>query len=267
MSVRTRAVRGCGRKGRATDGPRRLPRGGESSQHRDHRARGPRQDHAGGRDAVAERDVPREPGRARAGAGLHGPGAREGHHDHGEERLRDLPRRQDQHRRHAGSRGFRGRGGTHAADGRRCHAARRRRGGAHAPDPRGAGQGAGAGAAADRGHQQDRPPRRAPGGSPERDLRPFHRPGRHRGTDRVPGHLLGGPAGKMHAVAGRRVDRSPAAVRGHPRARSAARRGAGPPLADTGHQRGARRLPRTAGHRPGGGRHGAEPAAGDPVPA
>ena len=44
-------------------------------------------------------------------------------------------------------------------------------------------------------------------------------------------------------------------------------RGSGPPSTDTGDQRRARRLSRTAGHRPRGGRHGSEPAGGDPVPA
>ena len=42
---------------------------------------------------------------------------------------------------------------------------------------------------ADRRHQQDRPPGRAGAGSPQRGLRPVHRPRRHRGPARLPGPL------------------------------------------------------------------------------
>ena len=50
-------------------------------QRRHRGARRPRQDDARRRDAVAVGLVPREPGRRRAGDGLDGPRAREGHHD------------------------------------------------------------------------------------------------------------------------------------------------------------------------------------------
>ena len=164
----------------------------------------PRQDDARGRHALAERDLPRQPGRPGAGSRLDGPRAREGHHDHGEEHRRDLHpaearnrdqgtrwiaprrRRQDQHRRHTRARRLRRRGRTHPAHGRRRHAARRRRRGAASPDPRRPAQGPGAGTAGDRGHQQDRPQGRTRRRGPGRDLRPVHRPRRHRGTDRLP---------------------------------------------------------------------------------
>ena len=59
------------------------------AQRRDHRPRRPRQDHAGRRHALAVRRLHRAPGRhrrrQRAGHGLDGPRAREGHHDPREE--------------------------------------------------------------------------------------------------------------------------------------------------------------------------------------
>ena len=95
----------------------------------------------------------------------------------------------DQHRRHAGPRRLRRRGRADAVDGRRRDAARRRVGRAAAADALRAAQGARAPAAADRRHQQDRPARRAPAGSAERDLRPVHRSRRDRGAARFPGAL------------------------------------------------------------------------------
>ncbi len=69
------------------------------------------------------------------------------------------------------------------------HPAGRRLGRAAAADALRAAQGARAPAAADRRHQQDRPPRRAAAGSAERGLRPVHRPRRHRRAARLPGAL------------------------------------------------------------------------------
>ena len=95
--------------------------------------------------------------------------------------------RQDQHRRHAGPRRLRRRGGARAEDGRRRAAARGRLRGPAAADPLRAQEGA-------RGascrpivviNKIDRPDARIPGGA-ERDLRPLHRPRRHRRPARLP---------------------------------------------------------------------------------
>ena len=66
----------------------RRPRG--PAQHRHHRPRRPRQDHARGRDALAERRLPREPGGRRARHGLERPRAREGHHHPRQEHRRPV---------------------------------------------------------------------------------------------------------------------------------------------------------------------------------
>ena len=73
-----------------------------------------------------------------------------------------LRRRPAQHRRHAGSRGLRRRGGALAAHGRFRPAPRRRRRGAAAADPLRPPEGDGAPPAGGRGAQQDRPRRRPP---------------------------------------------------------------------------------------------------------
>ena len=97
------------------------------AQRRDRRPRRPRQDHAGRRHALAVRRVLDAPGRGgvgqRAGHGLDGPGAREGHHDPRQEHRGAAPHRRpgrdDQHHRHPGPRRLRRRGRARAGDGRR----------------------------------------------------------------------------------------------------------------------------------------------------
>ena len=140
----------------------RLPSGGARArrhpQRGDRRARRPRQDDARRRDALAVRRVPREPGRRRAGHGLDGPRAREGHHDPRQEHGGPLRRREDQHRRHARPRRLRRRGRARPRDGRRRAAARRRERGPAAADPLRAAQGARGAPAGDPRRQQGRPP-------------------------------------------------------------------------------------------------------------
>ena len=63
------------------------------AQRRHRRPRRPRQDDARRPDAVAVRGVPRQPGRRRAGHGLDGPRAGEGHHDPRQEHGDPLRRR------------------------------------------------------------------------------------------------------------------------------------------------------------------------------
>ena len=72
--------------------------------------------------------------------------------------------------------------------------------------------------AADRVHQQDRPPRRARRRGARRGLRPLHRPRRHRRAARLPGRLHHARAGIGHARPGRARRRPAAAVRPDPRA-------------------------------------------------
>ena len=111
---------------------------------------GPREDHAGGRDAAGRR-VPSRSGQEVEKRVLDsaGSGAREGHHHPREEHRRHRhhgtgrDRRNDQHHRHAGPRRLRRRGRARARDGRRRPAARRRVRGPAPSDPVRAAQGAG----------------------------------------------------------------------------------------------------------------------------
>ena len=167
-------------------------------KHRHHRPRRPRQDDARRRHAVAVGALPREPGRRRANDGLDGPGAREGHHHHGQEHGHQLQGRPHQHRGHPRPRRLRLRGRAHAHPGRRGAAAGRRRRGPPAPDALRAQEGAGSRAATHRGHQQDRPLRRPPGRGAGRGLRPVHRPRGRRGPARVPGAVHQRPHGHGH---------------------------------------------------------------------
>ena len=99
------------------------------AQRRDRRPRRPRQDHARRRHALAVRRLHRPPGRRglgqRAGHGLDGPRAREGHHDPRQEHRgpvhgrRAGRRRDDQHHRHPRPRRLRRRGRARPGDGRR----------------------------------------------------------------------------------------------------------------------------------------------------
>ena len=100
-----------------------------------------------------------------------------------------LSRREDQHCRHARPQRLRRRSRARAQDGRWRHAARRRQRRPAAADALRARQGARSQAAADRRHQQDRPLRRAPAGSAQRDLRPVHRSRRQGRATRFPGAL------------------------------------------------------------------------------
>ena len=194
-----------------------------------HRARGPRQDDAGGWPAAAERGVPRQPAGRRARDGQHRPRARARHHHPGQEHRRPLQGHPDQHRRHARPRRLRRGSRAHAVDGRRRDAAGRRLRGPAAADALRAAQGARARAAADRRAQQDRPRRRPTAGGAERGLRPVHRPRRHRGPDRVPGALRErarrrrddgpGQAWRQPATAVRRHRRFCAAAQGRSRRR------------------------------------------------
>ena len=172
-----------------------LPRSRSDERHahpqrhpqRGHRGpRRPRQDHARRRHAVAVRRLPREPGRERARHGLHGPRAREGHHDPGEEHGRAPRRREDQHRRHARPRRLRRRGRARAHDGGRRAAAGRRQRGSAAADPVRAPQGAGVAPAGDPRREQGRPPGRPRGRGRARGRGAVPGPRRRRAPDRFP---------------------------------------------------------------------------------
>ncbi len=235
---------GPGGASRRTRAPRRRAQPG------DHRPRRPRQDDAGRRHALAERDLPRQRGGDGAGDGLQRPRAREGHHHPRQEHLHPLPRHPHQHRRHPRPRRLRRRGGAHAQDGRRRAAARRRQRGAAAADPLRAAQGARGAAHPDRGDQQDRPPRRAAGRGARRDLQPVHRPRRRRGAARLPGLVLQRQEGHLPPVARRRGDDAGAALRGDPAHGAGAVVLADDAAAAAGHQPRLRRLRRPPRHRP-----------------
>ena len=160
------------------------------TQYCHYRARRPRQDDAGRRDAQAVGHLPGEPGGAgpRDGLERHRAGAR--HHDPGEERLRGIQGREDQHRGHPGTRRFRRRSGAGAQDGGRRAAARRRGGGPDAPDPLRAEQGTRPRPRGHRGHQQDRPTRRARLRGHRRGARAADGPRRVRRAARQPDGLL-----------------------------------------------------------------------------
>ena len=159
------------------------------TEHRDHRPRRPRQDDAGRRHALADRDLPQGPGRRRAGDGLDGPGEGEGDHDPRQEHGGDPRRGQVQHRRHPRPRRLRRRGRARPDHGRRRPAPGRRLRGAAAADPLRAAQGAGVEAAGDPRRQQGRPPRRPHRRGRRGGLRALHRPRRRLRPDRLPDRL------------------------------------------------------------------------------
>ena len=165
------------------------------AQHRDHRARRPRQDHPGRPAAAAVRHLPREPAGSGTGDGQQRPRARARDHHPGQVHLGGLEGRADQHRRHARPRRFRRRGRAHPVDGRQLPAPGRRGRGADAADQVRARQGAAQGTAADRRDQQGRQARAALDRGPERDLRPVRRPRRRRAPARLPAHLRQRQAG------------------------------------------------------------------------
>ena len=112
-----------------------------------------------------------------------------------------------QHRRYARPRRLRRRGRAHPQHGRRRRrAGRRLRRPAAADQVRGL-QGVEARPAADRGHQQDRPPGRAPPRRAERGVRSVRQPRRHRRAARFPGALRLGPQ-RLDGARSRRVRKS-----------------------------------------------------------
>ena len=237
--------------------PRRRP------QHRHHRPRRPRQDHAGRRHAAPDGRLPRQRAGRRAGDGLVRARARARHHD---------PR--EEHHRHAGRassinivdtpgpRRLRRRGRAHARHGRRRPAPGRRLRGPAAADALRPRQGARGGPRAGRLPQQDRPRRRAPRRGARRDLRPLHRPRRQRGSSstsrsstrtRAPGTAtrdLAAPGADLRPLFETIVAHAP-------RAAARARRAHAVP----GQQPRLRRLRRPARHRPRRRRRAASPAA------
>ena len=218
------------------------------SQHRDHRPRRSRQDHAGRCPAQAVGGLPPEPEGGSPGARQQRPGARARHYDSRQVHVRRLGRHAHQHRRHAGPRRLRRRGGAHPQHGGRRHRAGGRRRGAAAADQVRGLQGPQAGPQAHRRHQQDRPARRAPQRRPERDLRSVRGPGRQRRAARLSRALRLGPRGLDGARSCRPAHRSGAAVRPHPEARAAAGR-RGRPVPPARHHAGGRSLPRPRAHR------------------
>ena len=165
---------------------------------------------------MAVRRLPREPGRRRAGDGLDGPRAREGHHDPRQEHGRPPRGREAEHRRHARPRRLRRRGGAGTDDGRRRAAAGRRLRGPAAADPLRAAQGARGPAARDPRREQGRPARRADRGGGGRGLRAVPGPRRRRAADRVPDRLHQ-RAGRLGLARGGRGGGGPgAAVRAAP---------------------------------------------------
>ena len=144
------------------------------SKHRNHCTRRPREDDAGRLHAAPDRRLPRQRDDGRPRDGHERARAGEGHHDSRQEHGGHVPGREDQHRRYAGTRGFRRRGGARAAAGGRRAVARRCGGGAAAADAVRARQGAGARAAGGGRGQQGRPAGRAAGGSARRYLCAVH---------------------------------------------------------------------------------------------
>ena len=110
---------------------------------------------------AAIRHLSRQRSGRRSRDGFDGPRARARHHDHGQEHVGPIRRLQDQHRRHAGPRGFWRRGRTRFEDGRRHRAAGRCGRRLPAADAFRSAKSAGTQAAGDRARQQDRPAGRA----------------------------------------------------------------------------------------------------------
>ena len=230
-------------------------------------ARGPRQDHAGGRHAVAERHLPRQRERHGAGHGLHRPGAREGHHHHGQEHLDRLPGGPHQHRGHPRSRRLRRRGGAHPQDGGRRPPAGGRQRGAASADALRPPQGAGVQAGPHRGDQQDRPLRRPHGRGAGRGLRPVHRPGRQRDAAGLSRLLLRRAQGAVSDDAGRSGPAACPPLRPDPRDHPGADLRPGGPAPAPDHLPGLRRLRGAPAHRPDLQRPRAQGAGCHPLPA
>ncbi len=162
------------------------------AQHRHHRPRRSWQDDARRQDAGAGGNLRQAPAHRRTDDGQQRPRARTRHHHPGQELLDPLRRHPHQHRRHAGSRRFRRRGGAHPGHGQWRAAAGRCRRRTHAADALRHDEGVAAGSAADRRREQGRPPRRASGVGRQPDVRPLRQAGRDRRAARLPGGVCVG---------------------------------------------------------------------------
>ncbi|CAA9428722.1 MAG: GTP-binding protein TypA/BipA, partial [uncultured Phycisphaerae bacterium] len=238
----------------------------------DHRPRRPRQDDAGRRPPAPERQLPRQPG-AGHDARLQPARARAGHHDPGQERRDQLHRpghragRQDQPDRHPGPRRLRRRGRAGPEHGRRRVPARRCGRGADAADPVRAQEGVPERAAADRRHQQDRPPGRPHRRRRQRGVRPVRRARGGRRDARLPDHLRVRP-GRHRQLEGRgEGDGHQADLRRDPAAHPGPARGPGQVAAGADHEHPVQRLRRADRRRPDLQRRDQERPAGVGVEA
>ena len=233
---RCRKCAGLRRVNRATGGAQRAPVVGPAqpfcsapskvwngtAQYCDHRPRRPRQDDPGGRPPEAGRRLPRQPAGGDAGHGFQRSGARARHHHPRQVHVDRVEGHAHQHRRYAGPRRLRRRGGAHPQHGGWRHRAVRRLRRAPAPDQVRGVEGVEARAAADRGGQQDRPAGRAPRRGVERNLRSVRRAGCHRRAARFPDPVRLGPR-RLDGDGSRRAAYGPsAALRSHRQPRAAA---------------------------------------------
>ena len=227
----------------------------EPPQHRDHRARRPRQDHARGQAAAPVGHARCPQARHRARDGLERARARARHHDPREEHRDPVARLPHQHRGHARPRGLRRRSGARAVDGGLRAAARGRRGRPDAADALRHAEGLRARPRADRRRQQGRPARGAAGMGREPDLRPVRPPRRQRAPARFPGRLHLGAAGRRGPCAGHDGRGHDGAVRDDHRALPGAGRGRRRPAAAAGEPARLLELRRLDRHRPHPPRH------------
>ena len=159
---------------------------GRHSKYRYHRPCRPRQDHPGGRAVEAKRRFPGESGSSGTGDGFQRHRAGAGHHHPLQEHRRFLQGNQDQHRGHAGTRGFWRRSRAGAENGGRRRPGGGRFRGRHASDQIRAAQGAGTVSSGHRLHQQNGPSGGAAHRSHRRSPGALHRPGRIRRTAGLP---------------------------------------------------------------------------------
>ena len=207
----------------------------------------------------------------RPGPRLRRPGAGKGHHDPRQEHRGPARRADDQHHRHPRPRRLRRRGGARPVHGRRRGAAGGRQRGTAAADPVRAAQDAGGAAAGHPGDQQGGPAGRPHRRGRRRLLRAVHRPGRHRGADRVPDRVRvgAGRAGVAEPARGRRAARlgePGAAVRDDPGHRARAVLRPGRAAAGPRHQPGRLVLPGPDRAVPGVQRRDHQGPAGGLVP-
>ena len=224
------------------------------TQRGDYRPRRPRQDHARRRNAQTERHFPRKRTGGGTRDGLQRPRARTRHHHPFQKHRDPLQKHEDQHRRHPGARRFRRRGGTHSDDGGRRAAARRRLRGLYAADTVRAQKGARAQKESRCGGQQDRPPRRAAGGSDRRGARSVHRARRGGGSAGFPRGLRLSARRILLVRSRRQKRRHAAAARFHSGTHRPAAGRSARPAADPLLLARLRRLYRPDRHRPRGTR-------------